>query len=94
MRYSNFQLLSTGFRSCTNYTKVRTAPFLTRTMATAGTPSDTARLQKDQTTQAPGDYGIENTNISTASGVNLDSQQKVLVGSVLDVTPPNMYIAL
>lgn len=29
---------------------------------------------------------IENTNIKTAAGVNLDDDQKTLVGSVLDVS--------
>ncbi|KAK8215449.1 hypothetical protein M8818_002070 [Zalaria obscura] len=32
-----------------------------------------------------GDLKIENTNIKTAPGVSLDSQQKTLVGSVLDL---------
>jgi hypothetical protein len=32
--------------------------------------------------------GIENTNINTAPGVQLDDKQKVLVGSVLDVSLP------
>lgn len=32
-----------------------------------------------------GDLGIENTNIKTAPGVNLDDTQKTLVGVALDV---------
>jgi hypothetical protein len=39
------------------------------------------------------DLGIENTNISTAAGVNLNERQRVVVGSVLDVcslhSPPS-----
>lgn len=32
------------------------------------------------------DLGIENTDIETAPGVELSSEQKVIVGSVLDVS--------
>ena len=32
--------------------------------------------------------GIENTNINTAPGVQLDDKQKVIVGSILDVSLP------
>jgi hypothetical protein len=35
---------------------------------------------------ATNDLGIENTNIKTAPGVDLSAEQKVIVGSVLDVT--------
>lgn len=33
----------------------------------------------------PGGLNIENTNIKTAPGVDLDSKQKTIVGSVLDL---------
>lgn len=35
------------------------------------------------------ELGIENTNINTAAGVNLNERQKVVVGSVLDVCCPS-----
>ncbi len=37
--------------------------------------------------------GIENTNIKTAPGVELSSEQKVIVGSVLDVSNLLTYYA-
>ncbi|KAI9740891.1 MAG: hypothetical protein M1818_004496 [Claussenomyces sp. TS43310] len=59
-------------------------------MSQPGIPSDTAKLQNKQGNQqsagmSSGDLGIENTNISTAVGVNLSAHQKILVGSVLDL---------
>jgi hypothetical protein len=33
------------------------------------------------------DYGVENTDIKTASGVTLSDTQRLLTGSVLDVSP-------
>lgn len=54
--------------------------------------SQTAQVQKDaQNSTKHGsfaDLGIENTDIKTAVGVNLSSDQKVIVGSVLDVSSP------
>lgn len=56
----------------------------------SGIPSETAKIQKEaenqQTAGVPSfsELGIENTNISTATGVSLSDEQKVLVGSVLD----------
>ncbi|EPE36513.1 hypothetical protein GLAREA_08676 [Glarea lozoyensis ATCC 20868] len=53
----------------------------------SGVPSQTAQAQKSQDTSAPDfkELGIENTNIKTDSGVDLSGNQKVLVGSVLDL---------
>ena len=62
-------------------------------MASQGVPSQTAQIQKEVESKSNSasasfaDLGIENTDIKTASGVELSSQQKVLVGSVLDVCP-------
>jgi hypothetical protein len=53
-----------------------------------GIPSKTTQIQYQSQRAAGGptnDLGIENTNIKTAPGVDLSSEQKVLVGSVLDV---------
>lgn len=55
-----------------------------------GQPSETARAQKESLdttahTQNTQDLGIENTNINTAAGVSLSSEQKTLIGSVLDL---------
>lgn len=62
------------------------SPFATRKMS-SGTPSATAQAQKDADMKAPStsDLGIENTDIKTAAGVDLSQNQKVIVGSVLDV---------
>ena len=57
-----------------------------------GVPSQTAQGQKsaDMSTSAnangtASELGIESTDIQIAAGVQLSAQQKVLVGSVLDV---------
>lgn len=52
-----------------------------------GAPSGTAQAQAAADASAPSfsSIGIKRTNIETAPGVNLSEQQKVLVGSVLDV---------
>ncbi|KAH8747901.1 hypothetical protein BGZ57DRAFT_970382 [Hyaloscypha finlandica] len=55
-----------------------------------GTPSSTAQVQKsaEMSTSASSngsDLGIESTDIKTATGVSLSPQQRVLVGSVLDL---------
>jgi hypothetical protein len=59
----------------------------------AGIPSSTAQVQKsaEMSTSASSngsDLGIESTDIKTATGVSLSSQQTVLVGSILDVFLP------
>ncbi|RDW89236.1 hypothetical protein BP6252_01268 [Coleophoma cylindrospora] len=53
----------------------------------SGNPSETAGLQKQAENSGPSmsELGIENTNINTATGVNLSPRQKVLVGSILDL---------
>lgn len=64
-----------------------------------GTPSETAKAQASASANAPSfeSIGIKNKDIVQKSGVSLSEQQKVLVGSVLDVTPflpkPNRQIA-
>jgi hypothetical protein len=52
-----------------------------------GNPSGTAQAQASADASAPSfsSIGIKRTDIQTAPGVNLSEQQKVLVGSVLDV---------
>ena len=88
MRSSTLQLLSSSIKSCA-ISSVKTAPtysFL-RKMST-GNASETAKMQSQSQHTAGGptnDLGIENTNINAATGVELSSSQKVLVGSVLDV---------
>ncbi|PMD22283.1 hypothetical protein NA56DRAFT_570782 [Hyaloscypha hepaticicola] len=54
-----------------------------------GVPSETAQIQQKynmstSSTPSASDLGIE-SNINTATGVSLSSQQKVIVGSVLDL---------
>jgi len=58
-----------------------------RKMST-GVPSSTAAAQQAANISAPStsELGIENTNVKTAAGVELSAQQKLLVGSVLDVS--------
>jgi hypothetical protein len=54
----------------------------------ADTPSETAQAQKSAnmiTSTNASDLGIESTDIKTATGVSLGGQQKLIVGSVLDV---------
>lgn len=58
-------------------------------MTSSSMPSETAQAQKQSEVGAGAEFGsdlgIENTNISTATGVTLSQEQKVLVGSVLDL---------
>ncbi|KAL1863024.1 hypothetical protein Daus18300_008180 [Diaporthe australafricana] len=56
-----------------------------------GTPSGTAQAQASADASAPSfsSIGIKRTNIESAPGVNLSEQQKVLVGSVLDLFEGN-----
>ena len=53
-----------------------------------GVPSQTAQAQKsaEMSTTSSSDLGIEST-VNIATGVSLSSQQKLIVGSVLDVGP-------
>ncbi|EGY21100.1 uncharacterized protein VDAG_02624 [Verticillium dahliae VdLs.17] len=59
----------------------------------AGTPSESAKAQADASAGGPSfeSIGIKNTDIVQKSGVSLDSHQKVLVGSVLDIKLSNSY---
>ncbi|OLN86549.1 hypothetical protein CCHL11_08525 [Colletotrichum chlorophyti] len=61
-----------------------------RNMA-SGSPSDTAKAQASADANAPtfDSVGIKNTNINEKPGVSLSQQQKVLVGSVLDLFEGN-----
>jgi hypothetical protein len=65
-------------------------------LSNTAAPSETAKVQKDaQNSTQSGSFaslGIENTDIKTASGVDLSEQQKVVVGSVLDVCLPGSLI--
>lgn len=72
--------------SSTVATKSTSIPFSLRAMSTTN-PSETAQAQASADASAPSfsSIGIKRTNIETAPGVNLSEQQKVLVGSVLDV---------
>jgi len=72
----------------------RTTPYLHLKMSTPSTiPSATAQVQKkaDISTNTNAsqpstfDLNIESVNINTASGADLNAQQKVLVGSILDL---------
>jgi len=83
MRYSTVLNSSTISRT---FTKSRIASIKTRNMS-SGVPSQTAQAQKSSDTSGPSmsDLGIENQNIKTDAGVDLSSQQKVIVGSVLDL---------
>ncbi|KAI1343293.1 hypothetical protein F5Y15DRAFT_412088 [Xylariaceae sp. FL0016] len=56
-----------------------------------GTPSETAQAQANAQSSpaSPESYHIKNTNINEGSGVQLSSQQKLLVGSVLDLFEGN-----
>lgn len=62
----------------------------------SGTPSDTAKAQAAADADAPSlsSLGIQHTDIKTAAGVTLSDQQKVVVGSVLDVRAPNHTLFL
>jgi len=61
-----------------------------RNMA-SGTPSETAKAQASADSNAPSfeSIGIKNNDIIQKSGVSLSQQQKVLVGSVLDLFEGN-----
>ncbi|KAI8261572.1 hypothetical protein K4K53_000568 [Colletotrichum sp. SAR 10_77] len=56
-----------------------------------GTPSETAKAQASASANAPSfeSIGIKNKDIIQKSGVSLSDQQKVLVGSVLDLFEGN-----
>lgn len=93
MHPPTFRLLSSSLSNCSRTQTKSKIPviFTSRNMST-GIPSETAMAQKQQESQpnagipSTSELGIENTNISTAAGVELDAQQKTLVGSVLDVS--------
>ncbi|WYZ45676.1 hypothetical protein EsH8_VIII_000992 [Colletotrichum jinshuiense] len=57
----------------------------------SGTPSETAKVQASADANAPSfeSIGIKNTDIVQKSGISLSQQQKVLVGSVLDLFEGN-----
>jgi hypothetical protein len=61
----------------------------------SGTPSTTAQAQSAADANAPSfaSLGIEHTTINEKAGVSLSSQQKLLVGSVLDVQPQSSAIS-
>ncbi|KAK1974174.1 hypothetical protein LZ30DRAFT_741262 [Colletotrichum cereale] len=61
-----------------------------RNMA-SGTPSETAKAQAEADSNAPSfeSIGIKNNSVVQKSGVSLSQQQKVLVGSVLDLFEGN-----
>ncbi len=91
MRSLTLRSLSSSIRTC-SVASVRAAPTYTssRNMST-GIPSETAQMQSQgqQTAGGPtNDLGIENTNFKTVPGVELSSDQKIIVGSVLDVRMP------
>lgn len=79
-------LLGSIRSSSTSAARPTNIPFSLRTMST-GTPSGTAQAQATADANAPSfsSIGIKRTNIESAPGVNLSEQQKVIVGSVLDV---------
>jgi len=56
----------------------------------AGNPSTSAQAQATTNASEPSfsSLGIKNTAVNELPGVRLSSQQKVLVGSVLDVRLP------
>ncbi|KAK1460790.1 hypothetical protein CMEL01_15087, partial [Colletotrichum melonis] len=66
------------------------AKSIQRNMA-SGTPSETAKVQATADASAPTfeSVGIKNSDIAQKSGVSLSQQQKVLVGSVLDLFEGN-----
>jgi hypothetical protein len=53
----------------------------------SGVPSETAKIQQQANASSASfaSHNIKNTNVNTAPGVDLSDQQKVLVGSILDV---------
>ncbi|TVY31980.1 hypothetical protein LSUB1_G008158 [Lachnellula subtilissima] len=81
-------MTSSILRTCTRNVVKKPTLFTSafRKMST-GVPSSTAAAQKNADTNAPSasELGIENTNVQTAAGVDLSAQQKLLVGSVLDL---------
>ncbi|KAH6697337.1 hypothetical protein F5X68DRAFT_272304 [Plectosphaerella plurivora] len=57
----------------------------------AGTPSESAKAQKAADANAPSfdSIGVKNSSINQKSGVSLSDQQKLIVGSVLDLFEGN-----
>ena len=59
---------------------------ITYSAMSMGQPSDTAKVQDNASPSGSfSSYNIKNSSINSASGVSLSEQQKLLVGSVLDV---------
>jgi len=59
---------------------------ITYSAMTMANPSDTAKVQDNATPAGSfSTYNIKNTSINAGAGVSLSDQQKLLVGSVLDV---------
>jgi hypothetical protein len=62
-----------------------------------GVPSTSAQAQKaaemSKSASIPSEssLGIESINIQTAAGVELNPQQRIIVGSVLDVFIPTFF---
>ncbi|KAK6204059.1 hypothetical protein LQW54_008520 [Pestalotiopsis sp. IQ-011] len=57
----------------------------------SGVPSESAKIQQQANASSASfaSHGIRNTNINAAAGVDLSDQQRVLVGSVLDLFEGN-----
>ncbi|KAI0151186.1 hypothetical protein BJ166DRAFT_501326 [Pestalotiopsis sp. NC0098] len=57
----------------------------------SGVPSESAKIQQQANASSASfaSHGIRNTNINAAAGVDLSDQQKVLVGSILDLFEGN-----
>ncbi|ETS81684.1 hypothetical protein PFICI_06686 [Pestalotiopsis fici W106-1] len=57
----------------------------------SGVPSESAKIQEQANASSAtfASHNIRNTNINTAPGVDLSDQQKVLVGSILDLFEGN-----
>lgn len=86
------KVVATSSLQTSRYPKRTTVPLHTpiqrRAMA-AGVPSGSAQGQASSSQSASfSSLGITNTSINEAAGVQLTEDQKVLVGSVLDVTLP------
>jgi hypothetical protein len=82
-------LLPTSSRKIISACSRKPIPRLFPVMST-GVPSETAQIQQQSnmstsSTPSASDLGIE-SDIKTATGVSLSSQQKVIVGSILDVS--------
>lgn len=94
MPFRSITTLTRSSRIFAGNPQYKLTSFQHRTMASTGTPSATAQAQADEqaSSGAPASshsftsLDIKNTNIQTAPGVDLSEQQKVTIGSVLDVS--------